>query len=164
MPPQSGPWIERLKTKGFRFGGIDHFPDVDPHFVVEHFQFVDHRNIHGAIGVFQDLRRLGNFHTRDAHDFYDSVTVHGAGKIAAEGVIAPDHFRNHRRLEVWVTGIFPFGTEGQEILFSSGQSGGVEYGQHIFTSGGRMGRTFENNQLTRAERFGDRMGGPFDVA
>ena len=53
--------IKRLESERFRFGGVNHFPDVNPHLVVQHFQFIHHRDVDSAVGVFQDLRRFGDF-------------------------------------------------------------------------------------------------------
>ena len=56
--PRAG--IEGLEAEGFGLGGFDNLPDVDVHPVEEHLEFVDHRDVDGAIDVLQELAESGD--------------------------------------------------------------------------------------------------------
>ena len=89
---EAGAGIERLKTKRLRLGGIDHFPDIDSHLVVEHLQLVDEGDVDGSIGVFEDLAGFGDFHAGDANNLHDGMAVHSTGQIATGCIKSTNDF------------------------------------------------------------------------
>ena len=94
MTTESGAGIKRLKTEGLRFGGINHFPDINADLVVEHFQLVDHGNVDSTVGIFQDLRRFSDLHTGNPDDLDDCMAVHGTRQVAAVHVVSSDNLGN----------------------------------------------------------------------
>ena len=60
--------VERLEAERLGLGRLDHLPDVDAHAVVEHLQLVDQGDVDRAVGVLQDLARLGHLGRGDRHD------------------------------------------------------------------------------------------------
>ena len=55
MAAETGARIERHEAERLGLGRLDHLPDIDPHLVVKHFQFVDQSNVDRSIRVFQNL-------------------------------------------------------------------------------------------------------------
>src|SRR5205085_8067136 len=74
MAAEARAWVERLVAERLGLGRLDYFPDVDTHAVVQDFQLVDEGDVDRPITVFQDLARLGDFQTADAH--------HGDNRLA----------------------------------------------------------------------------------
>ncbi len=59
MPAESGPGIKRLEAKGLGGGGFDDFPDVEAHAQAEQLEFIDQRDVHAAVDIFEKLGHLG---------------------------------------------------------------------------------------------------------
>ena len=59
VPAEPGPWIEGRKAEGLGFRRVDDFPYVDSHAIAEHLELVHKSDVHGAVGVFQNLAGLG---------------------------------------------------------------------------------------------------------
>src|SRR5262245_45825680 len=94
-----------LEAKWLRPSCLDHFPNVDSHRVENDFQFIDQRDVDGAIRVFQDLARLGDAGIADGHHFFDDSGVEIHGQIATGFVNAADDFWYCPRRVSWIARI-----------------------------------------------------------
>ena len=59
MPSEARSRIKRHKSKRFRPGRINHFPDVDSHRLINNFEFVYQSDVDGPESVFQQLGCFG---------------------------------------------------------------------------------------------------------
>jgi len=75
VTPQTRPGIEGAEAEWLGAGGADDLPDVDPHPVEQHLQLVHQGDVHAAVGVLQDLGRLGDLQARDGHEGLDGDAV-----------------------------------------------------------------------------------------
>ena len=89
MPAQPRPGIKRLEAERLGLGRVDHFPDVDAHAVEEHLQLVDQRDVHGAVGVFEDLAGLGHLAVADGNHFGHGLAIKLHGQPRLRGSTPP---------------------------------------------------------------------------
>ena len=53
MSAEAGPRIKRHKSERFGFRGLDDFPNIYPHRVIDHLKLVNEGDIYTAENVFQ---------------------------------------------------------------------------------------------------------------
>jgi len=73
----AGAGIETHKAERFGCGGIQDFPDVDIHALVNDFEFVDHGNVDGAEDVFGQFNGFGSARVFDAYCFLNDFFIQG---------------------------------------------------------------------------------------
>ena len=78
---EARPGIERLVTERLCLGSVNHFPDVDPDFLKQDFELIDHRDVDASVGVFQDLAGFSNFATRNGYRRRNSAGVQFIGQF-----------------------------------------------------------------------------------
>ena len=160
MTAQSWSRIEGLKSKRFGLCGIHHFPHVDAHAIEQHFQFIHHRDVDSAIGVFQDLAGFGNFGIVDAHNLHDRVTIKSTRQITAQRINPTDHLWNSGGSVIRIAWIFAFRTECHEDIFTTDEFGriAIQDGHHHISSCRRISGAFQNDELTGSHNGRDRFG------
>src|SRR5487761_2640199 len=88
MTAESGAGIERMKSEGLGFGGVDHLPNIDAHAHAELLQLIDQRDVYAAIDVFEEFRHLCDGGRRYGHDLLEYSGVEGSCDLGAEPVNA----------------------------------------------------------------------------
>ncbi len=58
---QAGSGVKRHEAERLGLGRVNDFPDIYPHFGIDHLELVDHRDIDGSENVLCQFDRLGNF-------------------------------------------------------------------------------------------------------
>ena len=109
MPAQTRPRIKRHEPEWFRFGGIDHFPDIYAHRRVNLFQFIREGDVHTAKYIFEQLSGFRGAAGRNRHDRLNSAAIQRIGAFQASRAVASNDFRNDRNFAVRVARVFPFG-------------------------------------------------------
>ena len=82
MSAEAGPRIERLETERLGRRRFDHFPDIDVHVREQHLELVDERDVHRAVDVFEQLRRLPDLRAGDAVHARDRARVERVREVA----------------------------------------------------------------------------------
>ena len=75
MATKTWPGIEGLETERLGFGCRDHFPDIDPHPLVQHLELIHKRDVDGSIRVLKDLAGLGDVGAGHAHHLGHDLTI-----------------------------------------------------------------------------------------
>ena len=158
VPAQAGAGVERLEAERLGLRRLDHLPDVDAHPVVEDLQFVDQGDVHGPVGVLEDLARLGDLGRGDRHDADDDAGVERRGQLQARRVEAADDLGDRRGGEVRVAGVLALGAEGEEEVAAGGEAAGLQDRQDDVAGRAGVGRALQDDELARPEPRGDRRG------
>jgi len=152
-----------MEPKGLGPGGVDDFPDVDPQPVEEHLQLIDHGDVHRAIGVLEDLARLGHLARAYGNDAHDRLLVEGRGQPPAERIDAADDLGDGAGGEARVAGVLALGAERQEEVASHLKPAPRQDRQHDIPRGPRIRGALEHDELAGPQRRGDHLGGRDDV-
>ena len=75
MPAEARSRIKGRKAKGLGFGGVDHFPYIDAHGVIDDFEFVHEGDVDGAENILGQLHGLGGMRRRYRNNPIDHRAV-----------------------------------------------------------------------------------------
>ncbi len=161
---QAGPGIERLEAERLGLGGLDHLPDVDPHPVVEDLQLVDQGDVHGPVGVLEDLAGLGDLGAGDGHDPDHDPGIERGRQLEARGDRARRRpWGSSGRSSRGLPGSSRSGLKARKKSVPARSPAGLEHGQHDLAGRARIGRALQDDELAGPEPGGDRPGRGGDV-
>ena len=109
MPTHAGAGVEGLEPEGLGPGGRDDVPEVDAEVVAEARHLVDEGDVDVAVGVLQQLRRLGLAGAPSRDDRVDEPPVEGGGGIGARLRVATDDLGSVLRAVLPVARVDPLG-------------------------------------------------------
>src|SRR5207245_4114989 len=70
--------IKRMEAERLGGGSLNHFPYVYAHPQAQQLEFIDQRNVHAAVDVFEKLGHLRRRRRRNRHDAVENCTVERA--------------------------------------------------------------------------------------
>ena len=176
MASQARPGIKRREAEGLGLGGLDDFPDVNPHTQAKQLQLVDQSDVHAPVNVFQKLGHFGGAGRADQVDLVEDSLIEGLGCQGACGIHSADDLRRLVRLELLVAGVFALGRKSQQELGrdriggknrpsvgrvgrnGTAQPGPLKNRKHHLFGGSRIRRAFEDHQLSRDQAFANLLG------
>ncbi|GAA3611241.1 hypothetical protein GCM10022199_13880 [Marihabitans asiaticum] len=162
-PPTPGPWVEGLEAEGLGLGGVDDVPEVDVEVVAEAGNLVDQGDLDVAVGVLEQLGRLGLAGALGADDGVDEAAVEGGG-VDAGRLVAADDLGGVVRSEPLVARVDPLGGEGEMEVGAGLQPARLESGTNDLVGGAGIGRRLEDDGLASSEVLGDGSGCGVDRA
>ena len=154
---QSGAGVEGLEAERLCLGRLDHFDDVDVHPQTEHLQFVHQGDVHGPVGVLQNLRHLRRPGVADGDGLDDSL-VETLDHLKAIRSHPAHDLGDLPGGELLVARILPLGGVTDEVLPSQREPPFFEKGEHLLLGGSREGGALQNDNLPRPEGGGDALG------
>ena len=118
-PPKPGPGIEGLKAERLGLGGLDHFPNIDAHPVVQDLQLVDQGNVDRPVCVLEDLARFRHLGAGDGHDLDNDLAIEQRGELEAPRIETAHDLGNRAAPSPGVARVFALRAVGQEEVCSN---------------------------------------------
>src|SRR6185369_1143441 len=157
MTSQTRSWIKRMEAE--RLSGCcgDDLPDVQAHAQAEQLQFIDKRDIHASVNVFEKLGHLRGSRRGNRHSATEDGSIESGCEFGRLAVQASDDFGNIMTRHAGVAGIFPLGRKRNVELLPARISVSrclevrlvslLENWNQYFLSSPGIGCALENNQL-----------------
>ena len=146
VPAKSGPRVEWLEAEGLGGGGVDHFPDVDPHTVAHHGELVHQADVDHPVSVLEQLHHLGDAGGADRHHSVQRLGIERRACFGAGGRDAADDLGDVLGLVLRIARIDALGREAEEEILAALEPGPFEHGQQEFLGGAGIGGRFEDHQ------------------
>ena len=164
MAAQAGAGVKRHVSKRLGPRCVDYFPDIDAHGRVNHFEFVDQRNVDPAKDVFQQLGRFGGTARGDGDHCFDGPAVNRDCLVTAGCGVASDHLGDLRHLAVGIARIFALWRKRQVKILSCFQTrSGLQHRAEVFVGRARISGGLQNHHRALPQMRRNRNGRLDDV-
>ena len=164
VPAQAGARVKRLVAERFGFGGIDDFPDVDVHRVVDDLEFVDEGDVDAAVDVFEQLGGFSGAAGRDGHDLLDGGGVESDCLFETLWGVTTNHLGDAADVAVGVAWVFTLGRKGEMKVFAGGKArASFEHVSQLGVGRAGVGGRLEDDKRASLQMGGDRFAGGEDV-
>ena len=163
VSPHAGAGIEGHESERLGLGGIDHFPDVDPHGGEDPLEFVDEGDVDEAEDVLRELHGLSRVATADRNDLLHSSRVEPDRPIEAGGGESPDDLGHLAEMALGISRILALGREGEgEVDSGLHPRSLLEDFPEILARRSGVGARLERDEHAGSQARGDLLARPDD--
>lgn len=151
MSTEAGAWGVRHEAEGLCGSSLDHFMDVDAHFVGDDLHFVDQADVNGPVDVLQQLAHFGHFGAADRYCCGNGFAVEHLAQRKTGSGGAADDFGDVGCFEMRVAGVFSLGGVDQRAVMARNEAAVAQsWFDELFGCTG-PGSAFQTEQLAIAE-------------